>query len=227
MAELDKVPFVEINGSVASGKSPAKSSITLSDVVESHALSSGSSDSEGTVTVHGNPAATTGERFTGTVRFVVYDARTWVDGGDQFWSSLLRTSGHRAAEITKVRPKLVDRWIELMVSSTSWFDAATGGLIDPRGFALEFLHDSVSQFVNKGEVSVDHTEGVELATTSGGAIDLRAFGKLLPLEVSTVPGSPLVTRLSYSYPTTATIDPPIRYQGLETVLNNYETTSAK
>ncbi|MGO9198047.1 MAG: hypothetical protein ACLQK4_13085 [Acidimicrobiales bacterium] len=216
---LGKVPYVEVSGSIGAGAASKSSSITVTDVVE------GGAASMGTVDVVGNPMGTKGERFWGSVQFVVSNQITWVKGSTVFWSSLLSTAGADKAQISSLLPKLTKGWIELISASTSVFNTETAGLIDPRGFAQEFLHDSVSRFSNKGDVYLNGRHVVELETNTGATVDLAPSGSSLPAEIRTQSPSPITTGLHYSYPASATIEPPKHFQYLETVLKPYLKTS--
>jgi hypothetical protein len=210
---LGKVPYVELSGSISAATS--SSSLTVTDVVE------GDGSAMGTVDVVGNPTGTKDARFTGSVRFVVSDQTTWVDGSKAFWTSLLSTSGAGARQVAALLPKLANHWIELVAATTTTFNEQTGGLIDPRGFAQEFLHDSAGKFSNKGDLYLNGQHVVELTTKVGAAVDLAPSGSALPFEIRTQPPAEVTTDLHYSYPTSETIAPPKHFEYLETILAPY------
>lgn len=213
---LNSVPYIELNGSISLGGSGKnKTAITVSDVIEHKSASAG------TVTVTGNPTDQTGERFTGTVKYVIYNTLTYVYGSAEFWSSLLASAGASATQQYAIVPKLYHRWIELIASSSSNFNAVTAGLVDPRGFAQEFLHTSAPEFSNRGEVTANGASAVQLANGHGGLIDLASTGSPLPVLIAASGNAHIVTSLSYSYPTHATVAPPAHFEYLDTVLKPY------
>jgi hypothetical protein len=210
-------PYTEVNGSVSSkGTAAASTSITVSDVVASKTASAG------TVSIVGNPTGTSGERFSGTVRYVVADHTTWVLGSSAFWRTLLTTGHVTSAVVSKLLPQLMKGWIELIAASTTNFNNQTAGLIDPKGFAEEFLHTAVSDFTNKGNVLVGGRDAVKLVTRQGATVDVAATGMPLLMSIATQAPSPVTTNLRYSYPASASIEPPKHFQFLTTILAPFE-----
>ena len=216
VAALSSVRFVELNGSITSGSgTKAASSISVTNVISGHGTS------EGTVDVAGNPSGQKGDRFTGRVRYVVANHLTWVDGSNEFWTTLLSTAGASHSQVSSLLKKLAGHWIELIAASTSVFNTATAGLIDPRGFAQQFLHASAGQFSNEGDVSVNGKHVVELATSKGAVADLAPTGSALPVAIRTKAPSQVGTSLQYAYPSSVSIAPPKHFEYLETILKPY------
>lgn len=209
---------VEARGTLATPAGlKVRSSVTLQPVIES------GTSSEGTITVVGNPSGTKGQHWSGQVRYVIVHDVTWVYGSTAFWHSLFETNGNRCSlEAHQIFPKLVDHWIELISASTDAFNGNTLGLIDPRGFAEEFLHDSVTKLTNAGQHTLNGQQVITLKTSKGAAIDVPAFGSYLPVDVRTVSPAALRGAITYAYPKHATIASPTHFQYLDTVLAPFE-----
>lgn len=222
VAALRAEPAVAVTGEITSGAS----ALHAFDVVS---VGTGARTAvAGRMAVSGDPSAFS---FAGSFSFVRLDGKLYLNGDQDFWTSLAAGKPSTAkgrALLQLLYGEVVGRWVVYTPSAATELASDAVGLMEPFQFASAILSGEPSKYAKVNGPTIDGEPTVALTADKGGQLAIATVGAPLPLQASgelTAAGRPATVLIHFSYPKAPTIVAPGAAPSVATLIKALEKRS--